>query len=120
MKFILTTLLALMSVVANAQKLEGMYNADKEFEEMANEYVGKVIEQKNIQLGLDIKVGLSLFFNGDNIDLILAQNTRDCNIALARVKGDFNGIISETFIKRLILAAKAEINALDDAGFTGI
>ena len=71
MKFILTTMLSLMSVVANAQKLEGMYNADKEFEDMANEYVGKVIEQKDIRLGLDIKVGLSLFFNGDNIDLII-------------------------------------------------
>ena len=71
MKFILTTMLALMSVMANAQQLEGMYNADKDFEEMANGYVNKVIEQKDIQLGMDIQVGLSLFFNGNNIDVII-------------------------------------------------
>ena len=57
---------------------------------------------------------------GDNIDLVFSQSTCDCNIALARVQGDLNGIISKAFIKRFRLAAKAEIDALDDAGLAGI
>ena len=74
---IFTLLLTLLSVTANAQTLEGMYKADKEFEEMANSYVEKILEGKQLDFDADYNVGMSLFFMGDSLtDLIIEVNAQ--------------------------------------------
>ena len=75
MKFILSFLMAIMTITANAQNLEGMYNADQQFKDMANDYVKNVDLYSQIGMDIDLEVDFSMFFNGNNIDLIIGLKT---------------------------------------------
>ncbi len=77
MKLIFTLLLTLWSVAAGAQKLEGTFKADKEFEELANGYVEKILEGRALDFDVDMHVGLSLFFMSDSLtNLIIEVNAQ--------------------------------------------
>ena len=62
-KLFLISLLAVFAFSANAQKLEGTYIASDDFLELMNSYFDDD----------DIEVGLGIFFNGNDIALIIAM-----------------------------------------------
>ena len=74
MKTILTVIMALMTLMANAQKWEGIYGADQRFRDMANEYV----KNMDIDLGMDVDftVDFSMFFLNDEINLIIGVDAQ--------------------------------------------
>lgn len=73
MKLILTLLMTLCSVAANAQRLEGTFKADKTFEEMANNYVEQMMEGRQLDFEADFNVGLSLFYMSDSITNLIIE-----------------------------------------------
>lgn len=61
-KLFMLIMSAVFAISANAQKLEGTYIASDEFHELMNSFV----EDDNVE------VGFGVFFNGNDIDLIIA------------------------------------------------
>ena len=71
MKLFFTVMLALMTIGANAQNLEGTYTLDDNYQEMIDSYVDNL----DLDLNMDLKVNGSLFFNGNQIVVIINVKT---------------------------------------------
>jgi len=80
MKLFIPLLMAMMTITANAQNLEGMYFADQQFVDQANEYVKNIDIAEQTGMDLDLQVDCRMFFNGDNIDLIIGVKTEAQNV----------------------------------------